>query len=42
MSIIKSSGAGESLGFYNGVVSQSMRFNSQDSPELSYTPSAGS
>ena len=41
MSIIRSSGAGESLGFYNGVVSQSMRFNSQDSPELSYTPSTG-
>jgi len=41
MSIIRSSGAGESTGFYNGVVSQSMRFNSQDSPELSYTPSTG-
>ena len=43
MSVIKSNGAGSgaSGGFYNGVATQSLRFNRADSPELSYTPSAG-
>ena len=26
--------------FYNGVATQSLRFNRADAPELSYTPSA--
>jgi len=30
----------QQAGFYNGVATQSLRFNRADSPELSYTPSA--
>jgi len=40
MSIIKSNGAGESGGFYNGVATQSLRFDDGSSPSLSKTPDA--
>ena len=41
MSIIKANGAGEvSTGFYNNVVNQSLRFNSADTANLSWTPSS--
>jgi len=42
MSIIKSNGAGESGGFYNGVVSTSLRFDGAGSTKVARTPSEAS